>query len=155
MAKLYEINQAIMACVDAETGEIIDVEALNALMLQKEEKIENVVCYIKNLLSDAEAIKAEKDALAEREAKCRKKAEGLKAWLEEALGGEKFSTAKCAVSYRPSEQVQVTDESLIPKKYMVKKVTYQPDKTQIKALLKEGKSVKGCLLVKNLNPQIK
>ena len=155
MASLYEINQAITACVDEETGEIIDFEALDALMLQKEEKIENVVCYIKNLLSDAEAIKGEKNALADREAKCRAKAEQLKVWLAEALNGQKFATAKCAVSFRRSEQVDVTDLDSIPKELITETVTVKPDKTAIKALIKGGSEVPGCRLIENLNPQIK
>ena len=36
--KLYEIDEAIMACVDAETGEIVDAEKLEALLIEKEEK---------------------------------------------------------------------------------------------------------------------
>lgn len=42
MASLYEIEQSILDCIDTETGEIIDAEKLNELMLEKEVKIENV-----------------------------------------------------------------------------------------------------------------
>ena len=64
MANLYEIDKGIMECLDAETGEVIDPERLDALFMERNQKIENVACWVKNLLSDAEAIKAEKDALA-------------------------------------------------------------------------------------------
>ena len=64
MANLYEINQAITECIDNETGEIIDVEKLEELQLEREAKIENVALWYKNLLSDAEAYKAEKNAFA-------------------------------------------------------------------------------------------
>ena len=47
MASLYEINAAIMGCVDLETGEIIDVEQLQALQLEREQKIENVALWCK------------------------------------------------------------------------------------------------------------
>ena len=155
MASLYEIDQAIMSCVDSETGEIIDAEALDALLMQREDKLEAIGCWIKNLLSDADAIHAEINALAIREAKCRKKAESLKRYLASALQGEKFSTAKCAISFLRSERVAIQDEALIPKKFMKKTITYSPDKTAIKALLKSGKAVKGCQLIENLNTQIK
>ena len=36
---LYEINEEIMACVDAETGEVVDAEKLEELLIAKEEKI--------------------------------------------------------------------------------------------------------------------
>lgn len=155
MANLYEIDKGIMECLDAETGEIIDPERLDALFMERNQKIENVALWVKNLLSDAEAIKSEKDALADREAKCRKKADDLKKWLAKALGGEKFSTAKCAVSFRKSTKLEVLDPGNIPAELMVETITSKPDANAIKALLKEGKEVSGCRLVENLNTQIK
>ena len=155
MANLYEINQAILACVDMDTGEIIDPEALDALVMQRTEKIEAVALWIKNLESDALAFKAEKDAFAYREKVATNKAERLKAWLAQALEGEKFSTSKCAVSFRKSTKLEVVDENSIPRAYMVESVSYKPDKQLIKEILKDGQEVSGCRLVENLNTQIK
>lgn len=73
MSTLYEIDAAILECVDAETGEIIDPDALTALTMQREQKIENVALYYKNLLSDAAQYKAEKDVFAEKERRAKKK----------------------------------------------------------------------------------
>ena len=42
MASIYEIDQAIMACVDPETGEILDMEALEQLQIDRTQKAENV-----------------------------------------------------------------------------------------------------------------
>ena len=153
--RLYEIDQAIMACCDMETGEVIDPLQLDALLMERDRKIENIICWIKNLQSDADAIKAEKDALAEREAKCRKKVDDLKRWLTTALDGQKFSTPKCEVGFRRSVKLEVLDAGLIPKELMVETVTVKPDANAIKALLKEGREVGGCVLVENMNPQIK
>lgn len=155
MANLYEIDREIMSCVDAETGEIIDPERLENLFMERNQKIENVTLWIKNLLSDAQAYKAEKEAFAEREQAALKKAEQLKEWLSKALEGQKFSTGKCAVSFRRSERVEILDETIIPKKYLTKTVSFKPDKTAIKALLKSGQKVKGCCLAEKLNAQIK
>lgn len=155
MANLYEIDKGILECLDMETGEIIDPERLESLQMERDQKIEGVALWVKNLLSDAEAIKAEKDALADREAKCRKKADSLKAWLEKALEGQKFSTAKCAVSFRKSETVEVSDIALIPAELLRVKTTVEANKTAIKALLKEGRDVVGCCLIENQNIQIK
>jgi hypothetical protein len=155
MANLYQIDQGILECLDFETGEIIDPERLESLQMERNQKIENVACWIKNLLSDAEAIKAEKDALADREAKCRKKAEDLKKWLGIALEGQKFNSARCAVSFRRSEAVEITDENIIPQVLMVQTVSFKPDKKAIKELLKAGQEISGCRLVENQNVQIK
>ena len=155
MANLYEIDQGILACIDLDTGEVIDPDRLESLQMERSQKIENVACWIKNLLSDAEAIKAEKDALADREAKCRKKAEDLKKWLGMALEGQKFSTARCAVSFRKSTKLEVLDADCIPKELMVETVTTKPDANAIKELLKNGHEVSGCRLIENQNVQIK
>ena len=155
MASLYEIDQGILECLDLETGEVIDPDRLESLQMERSQKIENVACCIKNLLSDADAIKAEKDALADREARCRKKAESMKQWLAYALEGQKFNSARCAVSFRRSETVEVADLALIPKDLLRVKTTFEANKTAIKALLKEGQEVVGCRLVENQNIQIK
>lgn len=82
---LYEINsqieQAWGAAVDPDTGEIINEEALQALdglTMQREEKLENLALFYKNLSAEAEALKAEKMRLAARQAAAEKKAEGIK-----------------------------------------------------------------------------
>lgn len=155
MSTLYEIDRAIMNCCNQETGEMIDQEALDALMMQRTEKLEAVALWIKNLQSDAIAFKAEKEAFAEREKAANAKAEQLKNYLARALDGQKFSTNRCAVSFRRSESVEVMDEGSIPKAYMVETVTYKPDKKLIKDLLKNGENVGGCRLVETLNAQIK
>lgn len=155
MASLYEINQRILECVDPETGELIDPENLEALVMEKELKIENVALWIKNLQSDALAYKAEKEAFAKREAAAQAKVESLKGWLAMALAGQKFSSTRCAVSFRRSEQVEIYDENAIPKDLMVETVVARPDKASIKKRLKEGEDIIGCRLVESLNTQIK
>lgn len=109
---LYEIDQEIMACIDDETGEILDVKRLDALQMAREKKLENVACWVKNLLSDADAIKAERRQLEEREKAVRNKAERLKQYLVENLRGDKLNTARAVVSYRKSEQVRIVDEDI-------------------------------------------
>jgi len=155
MASLYQIDQAILECLDAETGEIIDAEKLNALFMEKNQKIENVALWIKNLQADALAYKAEKDAFAARQKAAENKVESLKAYLVSALDGQKFSTAKCAVSFRKSEAVQVDDVNSIPAEWIRTKTTIEPDKTAIKAAIKAGQEITGCKLVENTNISIK
>ena len=47
MATLYEIESAIYDCVDSETGEVIDEEKLNALMMERSAKLESVALWIR------------------------------------------------------------------------------------------------------------
>ena len=156
---IYEINEGILNCIDLETGEIIDIDKLNELQLEKDAKIENVACWIKELKAEAEAIKAEKQTLAERQKVAENKAESLKKWLAYALQGEKFKTAKCSVSFRKTESVEVTDEGL---NNLMKEhdelLTYkapEPNKKAIKDALKDGLSVQGVRLECNTSVIIK
>lgn len=156
---IYEINEQILNCIDLETGEIIDIDRLNDLQLERDTKIENVACWIKELKAEAEAIKAEKQTLAERQRVAENKAESLKKWLAYALDGQKFKTSKCSISYRKSESVEVTEEGL---NNLIKEhdelLTYkapEPNKTAIKQALKDGLSVQGVQLVQNTSTIIK
>ena len=156
---IYEIDQAIMKCVDLETGEIIDTEQLDKLQMERDTKLENVACWIKELKAEAEAIKAEKQILANRQKVAENKAESLKKYLAYALDGKKFSTAKCAVSFSTTESVEVTTEGL---NNLMKEhdelLTYkepEPNKTAIKQAIKDGLSVQGVQLVQNTSTIIK
>lgn len=155
MPSLYEIDQQIMLCVDMDTGEIVDMDKLSELQIERETKLESVALWIKNLKAEEAALKAEKDAFAEREKQTKAKREKLSEWLTEALNGEKMSTNKVAISFRKSESVKITDIDAIPMDYIVETITESPDKTAIKAALKNGLDVPGCELELKNNIQIK
>lgn len=152
---LFEIDRQISECVDFETGEIIDIEKLEALTMERDAKIENVALWIKNLEADAKALDEQEKAFKERKDKAKKKAESLKKYLASALDGQKFSTSKCVVSFRKSTKVNVLDESIVPAEYMTEKVTREPNKTAISDAIKAGMEIPGCELVQNINPAVK
>ena len=153
---IYDIEAEIMDCIDQETGEVIDIDRLNALEMERDKKISNVACWIKDLKAEAEAIKAEKQALEKRQKAAENKAESLKEWLSGILQGEKFKDSRCAISYRRSERVDFADNfnfDTLPD-YM-KKVTIEPKKTEIKEFLKTGATIEGVELVESSNIQIR
>lgn len=151
---LYEIEAAIMECVDAETGEIFDIEKFEELSLSRDAKIENVCLWIKNLKAEAEALKAEKDAFAEREKAAKNKMESLKRYISGCLDGNKFETARVKVSFRKSETLEVSDINGIPDEFLRFKEP-EVDKTALKNALKSGMQFEGVSLVQNQNIQIK
>lgn len=157
MAKLFEIDQAILECIDPETGEIIDIERLSELQLERNEKIKKVAQWYRNLQDDAESFKANKEYFAEKEKAAKNKAESLKNWLDFALAGNRFEAddKTVAISYRKSEVVEIAEGAKIPKKYQIVKTTVSPDKNAIKAAIKSGIKVKDCKLVEKQNIQIK
>ena len=157
---LYDINKDLVrlwdSAVDPETGEVDESigAQIEALEMAKEEKQENIALWIKNLKSDAEAIKAEEKTLADRRKSIENKAERLKAYLEDSLQGEKFSTPRVAVSYRTSSKVVVNDINEVPPAFL-RLAEPEVDKTAVKASMKNGIYVPGCELVNTVSMQIK
>ena len=119
MRSLYEINADILACVDAETGEI-DADKLDELLIERNDKIEAIALWVKNLTAEINMIKAEEKALADRCKAKESKVESLKKYLDSALSGQKFETAKVAVNFRKSSKVEITDFTKIPDDYLWK-----------------------------------
>ena len=150
---LYEINKAMQECINLETGEI-DLELFEKLQLAKDEKIENVALWIKNISSDVEGMENEKKAFEERIKAAKNKVIALKTYLEMALNGEKFQTAKCSITFRKSKSVTVLDVSKLDKDYL-KYADPTADKTAIKKAIESGVTIAGASLVENLNVQIK
>ena len=110
MRALYDIDAAILACVDQETGEIFDPEQLDALQMERAQKLEGVALWVKDLKAEAEAVKAEADKLNARKKAIDNKVESLKTWLMYALGGEKLKTPRCNVYQTHNQKVVIDDE---------------------------------------------
>lgn len=153
---LYELQINIDSLVDQETGEIIDIDALNALEMERDTKISNLACWIKDLKAEAEAIKAEEQSLNHRRKVCENKMESLKTYLATFLNGEKFKDSRCSISYRRSERVNFSDNfnfDTLPDS--MKKVTIEPKKTEIKEFLKGGGEIEGVRIEENTSMTIK
>ena len=153
MRALYEIDQEILDCVDAESGEILDVEKLDALQMEREEKLEGVALWIKDMKAEAEAIKAEVDKLTARKKALDTKIDGLKNWLTMALDGGKLKTARCNVYQTHSQRLAVADEAGLisflktledPGRFV--RYTEELRKDEIKKALKEGTVIPGASL---------
>lgn len=155
MASIYEINEQIMQCIDFETGEIIDAEKLDALQIEKDKKIENVACWIKNLIAEAQSIKAEEQSLAERRKTKENTVERLKQYLSNVLEATPFESARAKITFRKSTAVNITDESKLADAFKKSETVVKIDKKAIGEALKLGEIVDGAELVENQNIQIK
>lgn len=178
MASLYEIDERLRILeeymVDSETGELLSEEEfykkLDEVQMALNEKIENTMCFYKNLMSDVESFKAEETKLAQRRKVKENLAERLKTRINDyivfqftdengvvhndQLNKWKFETPKVKISYRKSEKVEA-DIDTIPKEYIKEKVEYSVDKTAIKNAIKNGATIEGAQLVTNINMQVK
>lgn len=157
MAKLYELNAMIEAFefeIDEETGEITNIGDLDALQIERDEKMENIALWIKNLKADAKAYADEEKSFYAKKKAAENKVESLKNYLQYCLNGEKFKTDRVTVSYRNSKSADIVNESLIPEEY---KVPQEPkiSKADILKDLKEGKDVPGANLKEKQSIQIK
>lgn len=162
---LYEINNDYLVAldnafiVDEETGEIILREdLLNKLEGEFKDKADNICCYIKDLESLTDAIKAEKKALDERLKANESRVESLKKYLSESLkirAIDKLETPRNKISFRSSKSVEVLDEMLISDAYWKEEVVKKLDKKTILDALKNGETVEGCQLLVKSNIQIK
>ena len=154
MRALYDIDQEILACIDDETGEILDVEKLDALQMERERKLEGVALWVKDLKAEAAAVKEEADKLTARKKALDNKIESIKTWLLGALDGEKLKTPRCNVYQTHSQRVNIPDE---PKLISFLQTLNEPEKflrfkdpelrkDEIKKALKDGTIIPGAEL---------
>ena len=158
---LYDIDAQIAALedaaeddmlIDAETGELISVsQALDALRMEREAKLENVACWVKNLSAEADAIREEENRLVKRRKAAETKAANLKSWLLAAMTREdgttdKLKTGRVSISVKRNPPSTVVDDELLPSTYKVAKITYQANKELIKRELLAGGEVPGAHL---------
>ena len=151
---LYEINQEIMSCWDEETGEILDTQKFDAMQMALEEKLEAVGCYIKNLKAEAEALKTEEKAFAERRKKTENKAASLENYLANFLQGSPFETLRVKISFRKSESLEVSESAVIPEEYLKYKEP-EVNKAELKKAVKAGLVLDGVQLVQKNNISVK
>ena len=149
---IYEICDRMLECIDPETGEINE-ERLNALEMARDEKLESVACWYKDLVAESAAIQGEMKKLRERSQRAQNKADSLKKYLAYWLAGEKFKTPKVAISYRKSKSVAIAEGANVPESY--RRVKWEPDKTALKEALEAGEKFDGITLEENESMIIK
>lgn len=155
-----EIQRLVTEAVDPETGELkLDYEALDALQMERDRKVENLALLVKNRTADIEAYAGEINRLTERRKAAEKEVARMREYLQYVLGNTKFETPKVAVSFRKSQKVALepdflswawrTDQSLLRMK------DPEPNKTEIKKRLADGEEIPFASLEENYTMTIK
>ena len=161
---IYEIDSKIQELldsgVDEETGELItDMDALMDLQMERDRKVENLACAVKNMEAEAKAIRDEEKRLAERRKALEAKAARAEDYLAFVLNGEKFSSARVTVGWRKTTKTEVDDsftewaKTNAPDLLRFKEP--EPDKTAISAALKAGRKLNGAALTTTVSMTIK
>lgn len=160
MSYLYEIDRNLEALIDQETGEIVDYEAFEALLIEKEAKIENTALWIKNLTAEIKMLKDEENALAKRRKKAEKRLMKLENHLTQSLNGQKRIFPRVSISWIISEKVKVDEANFISwakaaNNDLLRYKEPEPDKNAIVAGLKNGDDIPFVQIEQSLNIQIK
>ena len=160
---LFEIDDAIARCiklensdnyVDTETGEIIDTAAIEQLEMDRDTKIRNIACWIRNLESDEKQLAEQERIFRDRKNACKNKKESLKSYLAAFLNGAKWKNNEVSISWRKSTAVEVTDIHKLSNYYLKYKEP-EVNKTLLGNDLKAGIKLDGALLVSKNNMSVK
>lgn len=170
---LYQIDKNIKEVLEngfsfnEETGEVLfETEDLERLEINLNDKLNNIIGFIKDLEIQAEAYdKLKKDYEARSKEKS-KKAERLKNYLDEYLKANEMTDKREFVngitSYRKSKSINIKSDvdlenyllgSEEHKKYL--KTEYKFDKTGLKKELENGNEIPFVEIVEKQNLQIK
>lgn len=153
--KIYEIPSTLRDLLDRldadpDTGEV-DGEALAAYAeynAAAAEKLEGTACYCRELLAEADAIKAEEERLAKRRKALEGKAARLKTYLMpalEAVGG-KVKGVMASLRISRTQAVYVFDLDALPDAFKRVVTKVDPDKVALKKALKAGEDIPGAAL---------
>lgn len=151
---------ALIASADEDTGEV-DVDISAALELVQgsfEEKATSTAVVYRMLGNESEKIGREIARLTALKKHVDREQTRVRDYLDRACkmtGTKQLSGMYASISFRKSEQTVIDDESLLPKDFLIEKVTYSPDKAKIKAAIKAGQEVQGAHIQVNSNIQIK
>jgi hypothetical protein len=102
-----------------EAGEVSEEDlrdTIEAVTLEWDAKVDDIISVIKNIEAEAENIRAEEKRLAERRRKKERAAERIRAYLADAmqrLGRTRYDSARHEVSFRRSSRIRITDEEAL------------------------------------------
>jgi len=153
-----DLETTIEALAEQTGGEISEEDFALLIQAQTTElsKIENVCKYIKHLEYFAEACKAEKARLNEKQKAAENRIESIKRFLNPFIQQKgKFDAGVFKLSDRKSEAVEVLNLDAIPAEYKITKIEVSADKTAIKNAIKSGIIIAGAELHEHHNTQIK
>jgi len=146
---LYEIAGQYRAVLEMEPENddelAAQMNALDELEGELTVKAENIVRYMRNLSSEADALKAEEDKLYQKRKAIENKHDRLKNYLAVQLylaGIRELKAGIFKLRFQPTTPaISIIDESAIPEKFWI--VKREVSKASIKDAIKAGEEVPG------------
>ena len=153
---LYELNQnfnnliEVLENTEDENIKELIKKSMDQLTLETNEKIENIIKYIKNLEAEAEALEKESKRLNDRKIRTLKKVDNLKNYLKDfanTLDNKKYNTGIFNISIRKNAASLIIDnEFLVPDEFCKTEIIRKVDKIALKEKLKAGEVIEGVKL---------
>lgn len=146
--KLYEITGALRDVLEMDIPEDQKADTIEELGLDFNAKIDGCLAYRQEQLSKSEMYKAEIDRLTALKKAAESRANSMSEYVKRnmiALDIKKHEGLFNATIGKPSQRVEVSNESILPPEYLLTKITV--NKSKLSTDLKNGSSIDGALLV--------
>ena len=151
MASLYELSteykQAFNELEDSDFDEETIRDTLEGLAGEIEDKMVGTGAYIQNLMAESLAMKEAEARMSKRRKSKDAAIKRLKEYLISCMSSiskKKINTPEFSLGLINARDVlRITDEALIPKKYLKSTTTTVPIKKDILASLKGGEEIPG------------
>lgn len=155
---LFDIDVEIMKLFDEETGEVLNLEALEQLEMARDKKLRNIIALYKNIKAEADELKKAEADFKKRAASKNKTAEKLLRYMDNYMNGSPYECVEGRLSYRKSETTECIDEEAFLNwsgRFAYGRAELVPDKDTINEAISKGETIPGWTIVEHNRPSIK
>lgn len=163
MPSFSQIQEEVRAMLDIDESELTDEQKetlcayLDELGDQEASKVDSFGQFLRIESARAEALKAEAARLASKARTAANRIAFLKAKYLDTMQRNGLTNVRgqvYALSVRATDVVTITNEAILPERYVVEKTMIMPDKMAIKDALKKGEAIPGAILDKSYSLRV-
>ena len=168
MRSLYDIDSRIEALLSLPEEDVVDVETgevkrdiwseLDALDIERREKIANIALFIKQAKAEAAMLREYAKQISDRARAKETRVERLIAHTAASMmqyADRTIEDKRVRVTATTSKSVDVPDVSVLPDEYKRVKTTIEADKTKLAKALKAGETFEGVYVIEKPTLRIK
>ena len=168
MRSLYDIDSRIEALLSLPEEDVVDVETgevkrdiwseLDALDIERREKIANIALFIKQAKAEAAMLREYAKQISDRARAKENRVERLIAHTAASMmqyDDRIIEDKRVRVTATTSKSVDVPDVSVLPDEYKRVKTTVEADKAKLTKALKAGETFEGVYVIEKPTLRIK
>jgi seryl-tRNA synthetase len=156
---LVALHQKLEALDPDEVDEQTLLDTMEGLEGEIDIKAHSIAAFVRNVESNAEAVREASKRMNARAARLEKKAERIKAYLKEQmekLGSKRLDMPEFVLRVTKNPpSVEIYDFASVPARFKYNKIEVAVDKTAIKAELDAGREVPGARIKQDTRLDIK